>query len=121
MRNLKINITVEDPTTKEILIVTGDLEILRELVSGVRLILPQYVEADTPNLQEFITDYKIKIDMNNQKFRTQSQDLYNLYVQWCEKNDYLALSSTRLAREWKKLGFNKQKINGLAYWVGIKL
>ena len=121
MRDLKVNLTVEDEKTHQILIVTGDLGVLRDLMSGVKIALPHLNDIDTPDLQDFITDMKIEVNWTNSEFRTQSQDLYDLYVIWCKKNGHLALSSTKLAREWERLGFIKQRINGSSYWVGIKI
>ena len=121
MRSLKVNLTVEDVQTKEILIVTGDLSVLQQLVSGAKIALPHVQDNDTPNLQEFITDIKAKVNFKDRNCRTLSQDLYEAYVKWCEKNGHLALSSTKMAREWERLGFTKQRINGSSYWVGIKL
>lgn len=46
MRSLKVNLTVEDVQTKEILIVTGDLSVLQQLVSGAKIALPHVQEND---------------------------------------------------------------------------
>lgn len=121
MRDLKINLTVEDTRTKEILIVTGDLSVLQQLVSGAKIALPHVQENNLPDLQEFISDVKAKVDRKDPKCRTQAQDLYEAYVTWCENNGHMPMSSTRMAREWVRLGFIKQKINGSNFWVGIKL
>lgn len=121
MKTLKINLTVEDVQTKEILIVTGDLSVLQQLVSGVKIALPRLQDADAPDLQEFITDVQAKTSTKDPKCRTQAQDLYEAYVSWCERNGHMPMSSTKLAREWERLGFTKQKINGSNFWVGIRL
>lgn len=121
MRDLKINLTIKDEKTHQILIVTGDLGVLRELVNGVKITLPHLSDLDTPDLQDFIADMKIEVNLTDPEFRTQSQDLYDLYVIWCKKNGHLPLSSAKMAREWERLGFTKQRINGFSYWVGIKL
>lgn len=121
MRDLKVNLTVEDEKTHQILIVTGDLGVLRDLMNGVKIALPHLTDLDLPDLQEFIADTKAKVNFKDRNCRTLSQDLYEAYVKWCEKNGHLALSSTKMAREWERLGFTKQRINGSSYWVGIKL
>ena len=121
MRSLKVNLTVEDVQTKEILIVTGDLSVLQQLVGGAKIALPHVQDLDTPDLQEFITDVKAKVNFKDPKCRTQAQDLYDAYVSWCERNGHMPMSSTKLAREWARMGFIKSKINGSNFWVGIKL
>lgn len=121
MKTLKINLTVEDVQTKEILIVTGDLSVLQQLVGGAKIALPHLQENDTPDLNEFITDTKAQTSAKDPKCRTQAQDLYEAYVQWYERNGHMPMSSTKLAREWERLGFKKFKINGSNFWVGIKL
>lgn len=121
MRNLKVNLTVEDVQTKEILIVTGDLSVLQQLVGGAKIALPHAQDLDTPDLQEFISDVKAKVNFKDSKCRTQAQDLYEAYVSWCENNGHMPMSSTKLAREWVRMGFIKTKINGSNFWVGIKL
>lgn len=121
MHTLKINLTVEDVQTKEILIVTGDLSVLQQLVGGAKIALPHLQDNDTPDLQDFIADMQVEVNLTDPEFRTQSQDLYDLYVLWCKKNGHFALSSTKIAREWERLGFTRTRINGSSYWIGIKL
>ena len=121
MRDLKVNLTVEDEKTHQILIVTGDLGVLRDLMSGVKIALPQLSDVDFPDLQEFIADVKAKVNLKDRNCRTLSQDLYETYTNWCEKNGHLAFSSSKMAGEWKRLGFTRVRINGSSYWVGIKI
>ena len=121
MRQLKVNVTIEDTQSNEILIITGDLNVLRDLVSGAKLILPKLEEADSVDLNQFLDDVDAKVNPLNPKYRTQAQDLYDRYVEWCADNGHRPQSSTKLAREWVKLGFQKAKINGLNFWTGVQL
>jgi len=51
----------------------------------------------------------------------QSQDLYDKYSDWCKRNNHRPMTSTRVADEWKRLGFEKKKIHGTMYWLGVEI
>ncbi len=120
-RNLEITVTVTDPKTSKTLIVTGDLNVLRDLVAGVKIILPKLDDTADVDVEAFFDHTNATINLLDPKTRTQSQDLYNAYVQWCEDTKTLPLSSTRMAGVWRRAGLTKVTIDGRKYWLGIQL
>lgn len=54
-------------------------------------------------------------------FKTQSQLLYDAYCEWCLKTKHQPRSSTSIASEWERLGFEKYKAAGKAFYRNIKL
>ena len=53
--------------------------------------------------------------------RVQSQLLYNGFKEWCFENGLKPSSSTSMAREWERLGFEKKRINGKTWWQNVGL
>jgi len=51
--------------------------------------------------------------------RTQSQLLYEHYKTWCLDNGHRVESSTSMAGEWRRLGFEKKRISGKSWWQGV--
>ena len=47
--------------------------------------------------------------------------LYSRYQGWCEDNGHKAQSSTRLAEDWRRLGFERKVVSGRKFWVGVGL
>lgn len=122
MRPLQINITVSDPTNDEILIVSGSLDILKDLLSGVKVLVPHTNSTNESEIvSAFIEESGAELNPIDRKCRTQAQDLYDAYVLWCAKTNHRPMSSTKIAREWTRLGFERTKIAGIQYWTGIKL
>lgn len=54
--------------------------------------------------------------------RAGATELYNAYRQWCESNGHKPQSSTSLATDWKRMGFEKYLAGGRSNWrfVGLK-
>lgn len=50
----------------------------------------------------------------------QSQYLYDLYRQWCERNGYKPKNITQVAKEWRRLGFEEYRSNGKVFWRGYE-
>lgn len=50
---------------------------------------------------------------------TKSSDLYAEYAAWCARNGHKAQSSTSMAREWERLGLQREKRSGANYWSGV--
>lgn len=73
---------------------------------------------DIPKL--FLEDVGALIDPLDPHCRTRAQELYDAYNDWCKRTNHKPLSSTRLAEEWKRLGFERVTINGSRYWVGVE-
>jgi putative DNA primase/helicase len=74
---------------------------------------------DIPKL--FVEESGAKVDYNDQKCRTPSQELYDAYADWCKRNGHKPMSSTKMAEEWKRLGFEKINSNGRKFWQGIEI
>jgi P4 family phage/plasmid primase-like protien len=47
--------------------------------------------------------------------------LYQAYKDWCARNGHRPLSSTSLAQEWNRMGFEKNILNGRNFWQGLEL
>jgi len=101
------------------------LERLRE---RKRFLIPPAVQGatddfihknDIPKL--FVEESGAKVDYNDPKCRTQSQFLYDSYSDWCRRNGHKPMSSTKMAEEWKRLGFDRIRIGGATYWTGIEI
>jgi putative DNA primase/helicase len=51
----------------------------------------------------------------------QAQKLYSAYKCWCATNGHKPLSSTKMAAEWRRLGFGERHLHGRKYYTGVKL
>lgn len=74
---------------------------------------------DIPSV--FLEEINARIDKNDNQCRTTGQYLYDQYSDWCKRNNHKPMSSTRIAEEWKRLGFVRQRIRGTTYWQGIEI
>lgn len=52
--------------------------------------------------------------------KEQSSKLYKAHEAWCWRNGHNAKSSTAIAEDWRRLGFERRDSNGLRYWHGVK-
>src|SRR5919108_847156 len=90
--------------------------------------VPKSVQDATKDYQEhndipqmFLDEIGARIDLTDPHCRTQSQFLYDQYSAWCQRNGHKPMSSTRMADEWKRLGFEKIKYSGSMYWLGVEI
>lgn len=51
--------------------------------------------------------------------RAGATELYNTYRVWCEQNGHKPQSSTSLATDWKRLGFERRRISGKSFYFGV--
>ena len=51
--------------------------------------------------------------------RIESSKLYDIYVEYCRKEDYNPLNKREFTIEMQRLGFKRKKITGYYYWVGF--
>ena len=51
--------------------------------------------------------------------RTSGGDLYLMYTLWCERNGHKPKSSTSVAEDWQRLGFERKRIKGKTYYIGL--
>lgn len=89
---------------------------------------PQCVISATKEYQEkndipavFLEEVNARIDKLDPACRTQSQYLYDQYGEWCKRNNHKPMSSTRIAEEWKRLGFERVRIGGTSFWQGVEI
>jgi putative DNA primase/helicase len=100
------------------------LEGLRRLQERDRFEVPAGVEEATTQFREnndvpalFVADRCVE-DPNA---REKAGALYSEYRQWCEDNGHRAQSSTRLADDWQRLGFERKRIKGSSYYQGVRM
>jgi putative DNA primase/helicase len=87
-----------------------------EVPAGIEEATAQFRENnDVPAL--FVSDRCI-VDADA---REKGGVLYSEYKQWCEENGHRAQSSTRLADDWQRLGFERKRIKGSSYYQGVRL
>jgi putative DNA primase/helicase len=49
----------------------------------------------------------------------QASELYKAYTHWCELNGHKPQSATTVAREWRRLGFEKRTKSGRIFYDGL--
>ncbi len=87
-----------------------------EVPAGVEEATAQFRESnDVPAL--FVAD-KCIVDADA---RERAGELYSEYKQWCEDNGHRPQSSTRLADDWQRLGFERKRIKGSSYYQGVRV
>ena len=86
--------------------------------------VPEGVEEATAQFREnndvpalFVAD-KCLVDAD---VREKASQLYSEYRQWCEDNGHRPQSSTRLADDWQRLGFERKRIKGSSYYQGVRV
>jgi putative DNA primase/helicase len=86
--------------------------------------VPEGVEEATAQFREnndvpalFVTDRCVK----DADAKVKASDLYSEYREWCEANGHRPQSSTRLADDWQRLGFERARIKGSTYYRGVRL
>ena len=90
--------------------------------------IPRAVQIATMEFQDrndipklFLEEVNAHIDLTDPKCRTQAQYLYDRYRDWCMANGHKPMSSTKVAEEWKRLGFEKVRAMQGVYWVGVEV
>lgn len=119
-----------DPAVKEAIaregpgILNWALEGLQQLNARGRFMLPEIIINETEDFkaasdveQAFVAD----ACRRSTNARVKSSKLYSAYSDWCKTNGHKPKSSTRVARDWDRLGFVKMASNGSFYWTGIEL
>jgi putative DNA primase/helicase len=87
-----------------------------EVPAGVVDATKQFRENnDVPAL--FVEDRCIQ----GAEFKVQASQLYTEYKDWCLENGHRPMSSTRLADDWARLGFEKTASNGRRFYRGLTL
>lgn len=104
------------------------LEGLDRLNKRGKFLIPKSIQDATKDFQDkndipalFLEDIGALIDPLDPQCRTASQYLYDQYAEWCKKTGHKPMSSTRMAEEWKRMGFEKVIINGRKFWTGVEV
>lgn len=119
-----------DPAVKEFIAHEGPGILNWALIGLQRLnkrgyfVLPETVRAETEEFksssdveQGFIAD----ACRRSSNARIKSSKLYQAYGEWCKENGHKPKSSTRVARDWERLGFRRTSLNDGNYWTGVEL
>jgi P4 family phage/plasmid primase-like protien len=53
--------------------------------------------------------------------RTTGGNLYIEYTSWCERNGHKPKSSTSVSEDWQRLGFERKRIQGKTYYLGLSV
>ena len=53
--------------------------------------------------------------------KEQAQKLYSGYKSWCTINGHKPLSATKIAGEWRRLGFGEKHLHGRKFYTGVEL
>jgi putative DNA primase/helicase len=87
-----------------------------EVPAGVQDATKQFRENnDVPRL--FVEDRCVRA----QNFEIQAARLYREYRFWCEENGHRPLSSTRVADDWRRLGFERERTRTGTIYRGLQL
>jgi putative DNA primase/helicase len=97
---------------------------LKRLTERGKFEIPSAVQEATAQFQEnndipryFVAERCLK----DPAYRIQSSTLYAAYRDWCIENGHKPKSSTGVAEDWRRLGFEKYLADGRSYWRGIGL
>jgi P4 family phage/plasmid primase-like protien len=97
---------------------------LRSLKERGHFQVPAGVEDATKQFREnndvpalFVEDRCIQ----GADLKVQASQLYTEYKEWCLENGHRPMSSTRLADDWARLGFEKTASNGRRFYRGLAL
>jgi len=118
---MKAMITEEGPG-----ILNWALEGLQRLRERGYFDIPECVQDATREFQEandIPASFVEECCVREPGTRTQAGRLYKEYKAWCEESGHRAMSSTRMASEWERLGIQKypNPIEGKRYYTGIRL
>ncbi len=119
-----------DPTVKEQIKLEGAgilnwaLDGLAQLRKRAKFAIPRAVEAATAQFIKsndvvamFVSE-KCKVEANA---KVQGGDLYTVYKDWCFENGHKSKSSTSLAEDWHRLGFERKRSKGCTFYHGIRM
>lgn len=51
----------------------------------------------------------------------QGQGLYDAYATWCKRNGVMAKSSTKVSKDWQRLGLRRKRVENGTVYVGAEL
>jgi hypothetical protein len=53
-------------------------------------------------------------------YSVRGAELYSSYAQWCQSNGFKPKNLNQVAKDWRRLGFNRRHSDG-AVWEGLKI
>ena len=99
---------------------------LHRLRERGRFEIPDSVQAATEEFKQsndvpgtFVEEACIISDAPDCK--EQAMDLYRAYHHWCRMSGHHPLSSTKVASEWRRLGFGSRSLNGKKIYTGVRV
>jgi putative DNA primase/helicase len=121
-----------DPGVKERIktegagILNWALEGLHRLRERSHFEVPESVRAATAEFRQsndvpgtFVEEACITSDAPD--VEEQAMDLYRAYHHWCRISGHHPLSSTKVAAEWRRLGFGSRSLGGKKFYTGVKV
>jgi putative DNA primase/helicase len=100
------------------------LEGLERLRNRGNFAVPTKVEQDTEEFRQsndvpglFVAEKCIRDPVASEK----AGDLYKEYTYWCEDNGHRRQSSTRVAEDWQRLGFERYRSSGTTRYRGVRV
>ena len=121
---------VPDPGVKQRIaregagILAWALEGLRRLRERGHFAIPQCVEEASQQFQkknDVPATFVEECCDTGPDCKASAEELYRAYKTWCEENGHRPQSSTALAEEWARLGFERYRMKGKSYYRGISL
>ncbi len=121
-RDSKVKTAIEDEGAG---ILNWALEGLARLQARGHFEVPECVEDATEQFRTnndvpalFVADKCVSDELDTKE---KASTLYSEYKLWCEENGHRPQSSTRLADDWQRLGFERKRIKGSTYYQGVRL
>lgn len=119
----------EDIKTEGAGILNWALEGLDRLRSRGRFDVPPEVSEATQHFKDnndiparFVEERCVTgLDRDGNPYRVQTSQLYSAYKNWCIESGHRPQSSTSVAGDWKRLGFEKQRPGGVVHWFNVGL
>jgi putative DNA primase/helicase len=68
-----------------------------------------------------VAEFLLGCTISHPSRRVQSGQLYSHYKSWCSHNDHRPLSTNAMALELERLGYERRRSDGRAYWHGLDL
>jgi putative DNA primase/helicase len=120
-RDLKLKAAIESEAPG---ILNWAIDGLKRLQHRGKFAVPASVEASTHTFAErndvpalFVAE-RCEIDSQS---TAGGQELYSAYATWCLENGHRAQSSTTIANDWERLGFERKRIHGRSVWNGVRV
>lgn len=74
-------------------------------------------KAENDTEKAFLDDWCIR----DKEAKMNAQDLYDAYASWCKRNGAMAKSSTKVAKDWQRLGLVRIKTSRNFVYIGVRL